>query len=192
MSPSRRLRAAVSVCFATVLATPVRAQVRLRPAGVDLGFGLGSGQDGGIRDTRVGLSAATVVAWRARSLPYGTLLVAATLSGQVVIDGSDDCLIIGGTNRCAPNFPGFVTLGALGGWEARSGERGATVRALLGPALFRSGEDATGAGITGRLDLATPAVAHVAFIVWGQHAIAPQLRHESYRLSAAGIGLRLR
>ena len=41
-----------------------------------------------------------------------------------------------------PNYPWFQSLAVLAGWEARRGERGAALRAFVGPAAFRSAADA--------------------------------------------------
>jgi hypothetical protein len=186
--PSRSaLVALVSLGLTTA---PALAQGTLRPASVDVGVGVGFGRGGGLRHARDGVAASALVAWRVRALSAGAMLVGLGGSAQAPTDGSDDCLLAPG-GGCVPNYPGLQSVGALGGWGAGRGRRGSAVRALAGPAVFRSDERATALGLQARVDVATPSVAHLALVAWGQAALVPRLRSEAYRLGAVGLGLRV-
>ena len=184
--------ATLSLLLATILSpATARAQRSLRPAGVDLGLGLSFGRGGGMRHHRNGLAATAAAAWHLRAAGPGVLVVAATASTQGPFGFGDDCVLLA-SGGCAPNYPGFHTLGLLGGWGLQSGARSGALRVLAGPAAFHSREGATRPGVQARADVATPAVARVALTAWGQAGVVPQLRGERYHMAAFGIGLRVR
>lgn len=187
---SRRTQA-VALLLAALTAAPLSAQDGLRPASFDAGVGFGVGRGGGRRDARDGVAASALLAWRLHGISRDHLLIGLGVAAQSVIDGGDDCLLASG-GACVPNYPWFRALGVMGGWEARHGAEGSAVRALAGPAVFRSEERATALGLQGRVDVATPPVVHVALTAWGQGALVPRLRSERYSMASFGLGLRVR
>jgi hypothetical protein len=188
------LSLALSAVVSHAAVAQAGAQAAMRAGGVDVGVGLGYGAGGGPRVTRGGVAASAVVAWRVPAVAPSALL-GVVASAQAVLNFGTECVLRApGTadGRCTPSYPGFQSLGVVAGWEGRPGAGGGAVRVLAGPAAFHSQERATALGVQGRADFATPSDARVAFLAWGQGALVPRLRGESYRMISGGIGLRVR
>lgn len=179
------LAAAMLTC---ATAAPASAQATQWPLGVQLGVGGGYGWGGGERENRSTLVADAAVSWRARPGARAGVVIAAGAAVQGNL-GSDLVCRPGRASPCVPDYPSFHVLGALVGWEAGRG-RGASVRALGGPAYF-SADHAGALGIAGRVEVATPAVFHVSAVGAAHGAILPRFRRQGYYLGALTIGVRL-
>ncbi len=188
----RHIQRVSVILLALVAATAAPAQERA-PLSFDLGLGVSDGVDGGLRHMRSGFAGSALVAWRWRHTMAGQPLLALAGSGRTSTMGyeSADCLITP-AGGCASNYPSFQSVALLAGCELSRGPRGASARLLLGPAAFHSAEDASALGALGRIDLATPALLHVALVVWGETGVVPRLRGERYRMNAIGLGMRVR
>jgi hypothetical protein len=181
---------ALALLLAGASATDARAQPEGPSPSVDLGVGVSVGRGGGVRHHRGGLAASALFARRVRPVRPGALVAGLGATAQVVGPHGDDCLIVPG-GGCAPDYPGIISLAALGGWVSSQGTRAVAVRVMAGPAVFHSGEGATALGGQARLDIATPTVLHVALVAWVQGSLIPRMRGETYRTGVLGIGVRL-
>jgi hypothetical protein len=180
------------ICFgmltvALVAPARVEAQQRLRLSfDATLGFGTGSGggpwnhDDGfaldGLLGARVGGARKVAV-------------LAAVDGGMHAIMGGDDCLL-SPSGGCVPDFPILYYGAVLIGVEATAPRR-LSLRLLAGPAYFHGDEGGTALGVQGRVDVATPPLAHVAIAASIRGAVMPDFQGDALRVRAFGLGLRL-
>jgi hypothetical protein len=141
------------------------------------------------------------VASGVRRVGGGGLVVAMAAAFQTAPPHGDDCVIDAQTpNRCLPDYPTFVSLGALVGWEqvgVAGTPRWISTRVLAGPAYYRVNlhelpERTRGAfGVQARLDLSMPAGAHLAFVTSLRGALLPDVGNDAFITRTIGLGLRV-
>jgi hypothetical protein len=160
-----------------------------RPAlSVEAAAGLGTG-GGGEYSSGAGFVLDAAVALRARLTRRGAVLVGFAVGAQGPPGGGDDC-ILAPSGRCVPDFPLFYSTAAFLGWEI-AGYQGPSVRALAGPAYYRADEGGAALGLQGRVDVATPALLHVALVASVRGTVLPNYRGDALGLVAAVVGVRL-
>jgi hypothetical protein len=183
-----------SLCFhalliACALARPTTASAQRRlPLSLDATVGFGTGAGGEFRDPR-GFALDALAAMRVRPAPAGAIVAGFAAELQGMPSSGDDCLLTP-SGGCVPDFPLFYAAAALLGWEAAGGS-GPSLRLLGGPAYYRADEGGAALGLQGRLDVATPAMLHVALVVSVRGAVLPNFRGDALGLAAAGLGVRL-
>jgi hypothetical protein len=189
-STARHVRYIAAIFAVATLATTARAQ-EIRNVGFDLTLGGGSSSGGGIFNPRGGPGVDAVLSNRVRSFRHGGLVAALSGGFQSSFDGfGDTCRINPGHSGCAPSFPALTSIEALAGWELGSTRTG-SVRALAGPGYFSGGADKA-LGLQSRVDLATPALWHVALVGSWRRSVLPSFRDDVVRLWSIGFGLRFR
>jgi len=147
----------------------------------------GGRADGQVFNGNGGFALVAMSSLRIRTLPRGAVIVGAGVGAQSVF-GDALCLFPAGSTSCAPDYPDFSWLMAHVGVERTWG---ATVRVLAGPAVFRSEKTRTVAGLQGRADVATPALAHLALLLSARGAILPRFQGRRHEMLAFGIGIRV-
>lgn len=167
--------------FALCCGSTLEAQAT-RPLAVDATIGTSYGW-GGSYTGRDGVAGAiTLVPWHATAR-----IAALTLGGRGSLPHGDTCIIAAGSSSgCLPRFPSMTHLGLLGGFErTRSGR---SIRALMGPALFKSGSTSTLGGL-GQLD-ASAGSAHLSVVATVRGEL---VRHagETLRLGSLSLGIRV-
>lgn len=156
--------------------------------GVDVTIGGGRAASG-TYDARGGPALDAILSGRLRPASRGAIVAALSGGVQGPFGGADDCLI-NPAGGCMPDAPFFSSIGALLGWE--SGQpRAASLRVLLGPGYYSSGEGQSG-GLQGRLDLGTPALGPLALVLSARGAVLPAFKGETLGLWSLGIGFRVR
>lgn len=145
---------------------------------LDATAGLGASSGGGNFRSRGAVALDALFGIRLRPAAGSGLLAGLSAGLQGPIHGGDDCLIAPGGGGCVPHFPLFYSAGALVGWE-RAGARGPSVRVLAGPAYYRADEGGRALALQGRLDLATPALFHIALVASLRGAVLPDFRGDA-------------
>ena len=143
---------------------------------------------GEVFSSQGGLALDAVVALRARTLSRGAFIVGAGAAAEGRFPHGDVCRRFLEGSECK-EYPSFSSLMLLGGLEGFGG----TVRALVGPAVFRSESGSRrgdAAGLEGRVDLATPPFIHVSFVLSARGAFIPNFHAHKYRTGAMGVGVR--
>ena len=136
---------------------------------------------GGFIDFRDGAMLDLLAAGELRSAPRWAWVAAGGAS--VILGGlGDRCLIRPDGGGCAPQG-NFVAVSLLSGAQVALGPAGA--RALVGPALYNGAGDSS-LGAQGRVDLLSPALAHVGLGVMARATVLPS--HGGARLVAWAIG----
>ena len=105
------------------------------------------------------------------------------------IGGSDLFCESAPEGGCKPDFPEFTHAGVLAGLEYR-GNSGA-IRALGGPALFGTKGNGGGLGGLGQVDLATPTLFHIAFVLSGRGGLFARSGGETFSVGSLGLGFRI-
>lgn len=100
---------------------------------------------------------------------------------------SHDCIP---GQQCPRSFPVMYTGALLGGFEVWHRSSQSSLRTSIGPAILKPGDAPTMGGIQARAALATPPMAHLALIVYGQHS--QSFGATPLRMTAAGVGLQIR
>ncbi|MDP9352652.1 MAG: hypothetical protein M3P51_14085 [Chloroflexota bacterium] len=154
-------------------------------AQASLGFSFGGG---GTFHNREGIALDAVLGFPLQHTPLGTLTggLSAGAHGPIT---SDLVCLIGPNNECAPDFPLFLSLGALLGVQ-RGSATGSTARLLGGPAYFLAQEGGAALGMQGRLEVAAPPFLHVAPVVSLRGALLPSFQGSVLRSVSLGVGLR--
>ena len=188
-----RVRSILLVLGASGLGGPLVAQGR--PAVlIEATAGIGVAADMRSHNDHVGLAFEATAGWRLRP-ELGRTVVVAISGGTQASMGSIDTCEPAPDGGCARDYRRFHGVAALAGWEVRA-FRGASLRALAGPAYYRAGaRDGTtrdGLGLQGRIDIATPAVGRVGLLATVR-AGAPFERFDDriYRFGALTAGFRL-
>jgi hypothetical protein len=177
------------VLTACVIGRPTDAGAQQRPAlSLEASAGVGTGA-GGEFQSRAGFAFDGFIGLRVRQANRGGTVAGLTGGIQGALASGDDCLLTP-SGGCVPDFPLFYSAAALLGWEA-AGTRGPSLRMLAGPAYYRADEGGAALGLQARLDVATPALLHVALVASVRGAVLPNFRSDALRLAAAGLGVRL-
>ncbi|HYR09719.1 MAG TPA: hypothetical protein VEQ60_18230 [Longimicrobium sp.] len=184
MTMHRTLIAVLVAASAAAAPTPAAAQQRFGPS-VDASFGLFVG-GGGTFEKRDGpaldgIVAVPLVRTRAATVVAG---VTAGISGPVVMDR-----ICGPNALCVPNYPEFVTAGAVAGVQRALGG-GLSARVLAGPAYFQATDGGDTMGMQGRLDVAAPVIARLAIVAAVRGSLL-RYEGEALRFATFGFGLRI-
>jgi len=172
-----------------VLLLPIaelRAQWRPSPRRIDIGLGVGYGSGGPPRTDRWLLSGALLLSRSVHDLPRGALVVAGNVSANLTWRTSD---CVGGDFGNCTGFPSDVSASLLAGWTTHT-EQWSGVRLLAGPSFFSATNNRRGLGVTTRIDGARRLTSRIAFVVWAQGQVHPQLRGERLTIGTAGIGVR--
>jgi hypothetical protein len=114
-------------------------------------------------------------------------LVVGVNGGYQLIVGWNDCTLLpdGG---CAPRLPDMRIVGALSGWESRTG----SLRAMAGVAYVDPTSGGGAFALQARLDGAIRIVRHVALTASVRPVVIPSYRGDSFRLLGIGVGVRIR
>jgi hypothetical protein len=174
-----RLLPSLLIAAAVGVAWPLAAQHR-SAARLDLMLG-SSAIRGGTIDFRNGMLIDALSAGRLRAKSGGAI-VAGLGASRIVGGYGDRCLILpdGG---CAPKG-NFSVVSALFGIDRAVGA--GSLRLLAGPSL-QNGAGDTSVGLQGRIDVATPALAHMAMGLMTRATVLPD--HGGARLVVWGFGV---
>jgi hypothetical protein len=186
----RIAHAVVHVCLYIVMVRPASAQPPVRPLVMDLSVGAGSGRRVGPSKSNSGLAASALLAWHVDSRSRGALVTAFSASVQTSFATTADC-VLRPDGGCAQDFPDLSVLALSGGWGVQRGQRGPSLRVLLGPALVRM-EQSNVFGVQSRVDLASASWGRVAAVGWLQLLLMPDLFGERARTQTFGVGIRVR
>lgn len=191
MSTSRTAAALALALAACAAALPAAAEAQQRTYGpsadVSVGFFVGGG--GGFAD-RGGPALDGIITLPVSQTPSGTLVAGVTggISGPVRI-GDLGC--IGGPNgTCIPNYPTFVTVGAVAGMQRSMGS-GLSARALGGPAYFQDVDGGDTFGVQGRVDLAKRLVLRTSLVASVRGSLLPRYQGATLGYATFGLGLRI-
>jgi hypothetical protein len=184
---NQSLRIALLMLAAPLVGATLEAQ--FTPPALDVGARIWRGRGGGVLDRRTGVGFDAMISWRVVPLTVGTLILGLNAGAAGQTGHGDSCLINVVDKSCAPDYPQFTTFGVLAGAEL-TGNAG-TVRAMAGPALFYTDGNGNAGGVQARVDLATPALYHVAVVGSLGGALVPSFRGGSYQLGSIGIGIRI-
>lgn len=184
-----RFRTITLLSAVILLSTPLPAQQRA-PFSIDASIGAGHGYGGGNRVDRNGYALDALLAWRARPLTGGGLLLGVS-GGIHAPHGGDAICALDSDGRCIAGYPRITGAGVLTGWE-RARKRGASLRMLAGPGYHRVNGSGGALGLQGRVEVATPPWARVSLVGSLRAIYLPSYRGDSYLLRALGIGIRVR
>ncbi len=182
----RRLLIVSAIALTLTGTSAAEAQDRW-PVFFEATVGRGTGQtDGEYRDNTAGITADVLVGFRIRPAAGAGLIAGGSVGMQGSGPVTDICLPArrGG---CVPDFPDFLTVAALIGWESSAN---AAVRVSGGPTYVRG--DVATVGLQGRVDLAVSLVRRISLAVSGRGTLVPDYRGDAFQLASVGIGLRLR
>lgn len=150
----------------------------------DLVLGGGSGS-GGDYYRRGGFALDGTLGFGLREGPTSRAIVGLSLAVQGPVGGADECPTV----ATCTDFPLFVSLGVLGGWETGRSD-GPRIRVMGGPS-FLSADEGRSAAITGRLDVASAPVARMALVGSVKGSVLPRLHGDALALWSVGLGLRV-
>lgn len=167
------------VAFCALLLTPAVASAQGRGAGLDLTLARHSVK-GGFLDYRDGPLADVLVAFPIRPTPTGSILLGA--GGGLVFVGFGDRCKFGPGGECAPQG-NFGAVNLLVGTTIPGA--GGLARAFAGPAFYAGGGGRS-VGLQGRVDLTTPAFAHIGLGAMLRGTYLPD--HGGDRLLAWALG----
>jgi hypothetical protein len=171
----------------TVLAAEAAGQY---PQGISAQASLGfSSGGGGIFHNREGIALDAVLGFPLHHTRAGTLLGGLSAGAHGPITSELICLL-GPNDECVPDFPLFLSLGALLGVQ-RGSATGASARVLGGPAYFRAHEGGAAMGLQGRLDLAAPPFLRIAPVASLRGALLPSFQGDVLSSVALGVGFRI-
>ena len=186
----RRLKAALGItAFTMVLAgAPVFAQgVSRYSADVTVGFWL-QRTDGRYKDPDGGgVGGELSVARRFHTAASSGLVATINGAHYAKIGSNDSCTLLPG-GACAPELPSIRLVGALAGWETRSG----WLRAMGGLAYADPTSGGGTLAIQARVDAVVPVVRHLALTASVRPALLPSYRGDTFKLLGVGIGARIR
>lgn len=187
MSTPRNLAVLVFAACAAVLSTTAAAQQAFGPS-ADVSVGVFVGSGGSFAD-RGGPALDGIIALPLGQARSGTLVGGVTggISGPLMM--GDLVCRAGPNNTCIPNYPTFVTVGAVAGVQRAIGS-GMSARALAGPAYFQDADGGDTFGLQGRVDVAKRLVLRTALVASVRGSLLP--RYEGSTLSYATFGLGLR
>ena len=174
-----RLFASLLLTLALGVPSTLNAQ---QPSGARLDLTLGASRmRGGIIDNRSGVLADAFAAGRLRSMPGGAIVAGLGASG--ILGGfGDSCLIL--PNGGCAGKGNFTVVSALLGVDRAVGA--GSLRLLAGPSYHDGAKDAS-VGLQGRIDVASPAFAHLALGVMTRATVLPD--HGGATLVIWGFGV---
>jgi hypothetical protein len=168
------------------------AQQQSLPVSVQVSLGFRNG-GGGTYHHRGGAAVDLLIGMPMRESTAGTLVGGIVIGAQSPMAVTDDCLVIRGTNECAPNFPIFFSGGLLAGVQ-RGAADWFSARALAGPVYYQAHSTDGGGGalgLQGRLEFATPTLLHTAPTISIRSSLVPRFAGETLRITEVAIGLRV-
>jgi len=177
-------RQLIAIVTATLVSLPLGAQVH-SPAAFDITVGSHTVK-GGLIDFRTGGLFDVLATGRVRASPQRA--VVAGLGVSTVLGGFGDRCLITPSGGCAGQG-NFVIVNALVGVDKALGA--GSGRLLIGPAVY-DGADAHSVGVQGRVDLTSPARAHLAFGLMGRATVLPSHNGQSLVAWATGVSLAFR
>ncbi len=180
----------VSFGLACAALPDVDAAAQQQPAlSTEATFGFRVGR-GGTYVNRGGAALDVLVGARLRDTPAGALVGGFTVGAQTPVTSSLECLIVGTSGECAPDFPTLLSTGALLGVQ-RGRTQGPSVRILGGPMFYHAFGGDSALGVQARVDVATPPVLGTALTASLRTAALPAFRGEALGITEFGIGLRI-
>ena len=179
-----RLFASFLLTVTLGVAAPLAAQ-QSSGARLDLTMG-GSAVRGGMIDFRTGVMADVLAAGRLRPMP-GRAIVAGLGASGILGGMGDRCLLLP-TGGCAGNG-NFTVVTALLGVDHAVGA--GSLRLLAGPS-YHSGANDGSVGLQGRIDVASPAFAHLALGLMTRATVLPNHRDATLVIWGFGIGVAFR
>lgn len=181
--------AAVLAVAACVAALPnVVAAQRFGPsADVSVGFFAGAG--GSFVD-RGGPALDGIIALPVSQTRSGTLVagVAGGISGPLMM--GDLICHVGPNDTCIPNYPTFVTVGAVAGMQRSIGP-GLSARAVAGPAYFQAADGDDTFGLQGRFDVAKRLILRTSLVASVRGSLLPSYQDATLGYATVGLGLRI-
>ncbi|HEX2211207.1 MAG TPA: hypothetical protein VHG93_26220 [Longimicrobium sp.] len=183
----RRPLALFTAAFA--IAAPITASAQSFGPSVDFSVGVFAGAGGTFVD-RGGPAMEGVLALPVARTSSGTVVAGVTggVSGPLMM--GDLICHVGPNDTCIPNFPTFVTAGAVVGMQRAVGTR-LTARALAGPAYFQAVDGDDTFGLQGRLDVARRLIPHTAIVASVRGSFLPRFQGQTVSYATFGIGLRI-
>ena len=186
------LRLCLPFACGAMLTGEIAAQQHF-PVSTEASFGVRVGH-GGTYVNYGGAALDVVLGYRLRDTSAGTLITGFNLGAQSPVTSGLDCLLNLSTGECAPEFPAFLSGGALLGVQ-RGSARTASARVMAGPTYYLplgSNHDAGGAlGLQGRADVSTPPWNHTAVVASLRHSVLPRFQGEAVGITSFGLGLRI-
>jgi hypothetical protein len=196
------MKGLIAIGLAAVMLTfaPLRV-VRAQESGLSVDATIGGGHafGGAPLDHRAVASLDALVAFGRRAPSVSSTVYGLALNAQGKMDFGDVCHTTVPGGPCLKDFPALASIALLAG-RSRSLPLGGSVAVLGGAGVYfpEGGSNALGfrehggtaLGLQARVDGATAVKAHMAFLVSLRGALLPNLRGDSYRLLALGIGMR--
>ncbi|HYR09720.1 MAG TPA: hypothetical protein VEQ60_18235 [Longimicrobium sp.] len=183
----RTLLSMLAAACAAAAPTTAPAQAFGPSADVSAGMFVGGG---GTFAERGGPALDGIVALPLGRTRSGTLVAGVTggISGPLMI-GDQGCRI-GPNDTCMPDYPVFVTVGAVAGVQRAIGS-GLSARVLAGPAYFQATDGDDTFGAQGRLDVAKPLIFRTALVASLRGSLLPRYQGETLSYATFGLGLRI-
>jgi hypothetical protein len=178
--------ALLSLCCLVLGSSSLRAQIP--PVATDATVGIGNGRGGPPFTNRVGLAGYTLVAIARGSDRARGRIWAASAGWQGPGPVGGDKCILEPNGGCRPEFWAFTSYAVLAGWQQENGGFG--TREFVGPALFQT-EGSRTAGLDARVDIASPRLVHLRFVLAAKASVLPRFRGHTYLLTATTIGIRM-
>jgi hypothetical protein len=182
------LAALVLAACATALPSAAEAQQAFGPS-ADVSVGLFVGAGGSFAE-RGGPALDGIITLPVSQMRSGTLVGGVTggISGPLMMG---DLICRGGPNNtCIPNYPTFVTVGAVAGVQRAIGS-GLSARALAGPAYFQDADGDDTFGLQGRVDVAKRLILRTALVVSVRGSLLPIYQDATLGYATFGVGLRI-
>jgi hypothetical protein len=175
-----------AACVAATPATAPAQQAFGPSADASLGLFVGAG---GTFDQRGGPAVDAIVAVPLGRMQGGTLVAGVTggIGGPLVM--TDICRV-GPNDTCMPDYPVFVTVGAVAGVQRALGA-GLSARAMAGPAYFQATDGDDTFGMQGRLDVARTLIFHTSLVASVRASLLPSYEGETLSYATFGLGLRI-
>lgn len=120
----------------------------------------------------------------------GTLVAGVTggISGPLMM--GDLICRPGPDDTCIPNYPTFVTVGAVAGMQRSIGS-GLSARAVAGPAYFQAADGDDTFGLQGRVDVAKRLVLRTSLVASVRGSLLPSDQDATLGYATFGLGLRI-
>lgn len=183
----RTLAVVAAVACAVALPHTVAAQHFGLSADVSVGFFTGAG--GSFAD-RGGPALDGIIALPVSQTRSGTLVAGVTggISGPLMI--GDLICHVGPNDTCIPNYPTFVTVGAVAGVQRAIGP-GLSARAVAGPAYFQAADGNDTFGLQGRCDVAKRLILRTSLVASVRGSLLPSYQDATLSYATFGLGLRI-
>jgi hypothetical protein len=184
---NRTLSISLALACAVALPRVVAAQQFGPSADVSVGFFAGAG--GSFVD-RGGPALDGIIALPVSQTRSGTLVAGVTggISGPLMM--GDLICRAGPNDTCIPNYPTFVTVGAVAGVQRPIG-RGLSARAVAGPAYFQAADGDDTFGVQGRFDVAKRLVLRTSLVASVRGSLLPSYQDATLGYATFGLGLRI-